>query len=257
MFCAKCGNELKSDASFCHGCGQKVQLKEVVEKPSVSIQNPTPKVVEMKVTSPRNKKIGLYWLIGPWVLLISIIVIYAIASFVVTSLISSGSGIGTTSALKTGADLRITIASIIRTLMGLVGIVSVIGIMIGIPMGIIYLTKKESSGDTSSDERSGRGAESVIPDEIKGWNWGAAGLGWIWGIYHNVWISFLAFIPYFGLIWWIVMGLKGNEWAWRKNQYRNVEEFKVSQNKWKVWGIVFFIISILAVFANLSVVAFK
>jgi hypothetical protein len=44
---------------------------------------------------------------------------------------------------------------------------------------------------------SGRGAQSVVPEEIKRWNWGAFCLHWIWGIGNRVWITFLILIPGF------------------------------------------------------------
>lgn len=43
----------------------------------------------------------------------------------------------------------------------------------------------------------------------------------------------------------IVLGIKGNEWAWRNNKWESVEQFISSQNKWKPWGIIFFILAIL------------
>ncbi|PIQ67350.1 ribonuclease G [Candidatus Uhrbacteria bacterium CG_4_10_14_0_2_um_filter_41_7] len=95
------------------------------------------------------------------------------------------------------------------------------------------------------DERSGKGEASIIPNEIKGWNWGAAGLTWIWGVPHGVWISLLVLIPFVNIIMWIFLGLKGNEWAWKKQQWESVEKFISYQNKWKPWGIAFFILGIL------------
>ena len=56
------------------------------------------------------------------------------------------------------------------------------------------------------------GTSGPVPEEIKGWNWGAFWLTWIWGIAHNVWISLLVFCLW--PIWMIVLGIKGNEWAW-------------------------------------------
>jgi len=92
------------------------------------------------------------------------------------------------------------------------------------------------------DERSGKGKDSIIPKEIIEWNWGAAGLSIIWGIYNNVWISFLTFIVPLGFI---IMGKVGNGWAWRNKKWKSVEEFKKSQAKWQPWGKVFFIIIIV------------
>lgn len=84
-----------------------------------------------------------------------------------------------------------------------------------------------------------------VPEEIKVWNWGAAGLTWIWGLSFGVWISLLTFVPIVNWFWWIVLGIKGNEWAWRKGNYKSVEEFKVKQAKWRPWGIAIFVLGII------------
>jgi len=31
---------------------------------------------------------------------------------------------------------------------------------------------------------------------------------------------------------WIVLGLKGNEWAWRARKWESIEQFKSSQENW-------------------------
>lgn len=192
------------------------------------------------VVSQRNKKIGLFLLIGPFVGLIAVLMIYAIVSFVVGS---------------AGADPESSsiATNLIRIILGFLGIICVIGILVGIPLGIIYLNKKELADGENYDERSGKKEASVVPEEIKGWNWGAAGLTWIWGIYHGVWISLLIFIPFVNLIMWIILGIKGNEWAWKARKWESVERFVYSQKKWKPWGIAIFIIGIL--FGVLSIFA--
>lgn len=182
--------------------------------------------------SQKNKKIGLFLLIGPIVGLIALIIINGIVSFFVGS---------------TGADpesLSITV-NIVRVILAFLGLICVIGILVGIPVGIIYLNKKEIAKDIKYDERSGKKEASIVPEEIKGWNWGAAGLTWIWGLYHGVWISLLIFIPLVNLVMWVILGIKGNEWAWKARPWESKEKFITSQKKWKPWGIAFFIISFL------------
>ena len=97
---------------------------------------------------------------------------------------------------------------------------------------------------------SGQGAASVVPDEIKGWNWGAFFLNWIWSIGNNVWIGLLALI--LGIIMSIILGIKGSEWAWQNRRWESVEQFKTVQHIWAVWGVVIFIASIaIAVVAGI------
>ena len=84
-----------------------------------------------------------------------------------------------------------------------------------------------------------------LPEELKGWNWGAFLLNWIWAIGHNVWIGLLALIPYVGIVMAIVLGIKGNEWAWQNRQFSSVEQYKEVQKAWTKWGIIVLIISVV------------
>ena len=92
-----------------------------------------------------------------------------------------------------------------------------------------------------------------LPAELKGWNWGAFFLSWIWGIGNRVWISLvvlvLGFIPVVGgigaLIMAVVLGLKGNEWAWQNREFESVEQFKKVQKAWAIWGLVVFVLGLI------------
>lgn len=76
-----------------------------------------------------------------------------------------------------------------------------------------------------------------IPDEIKGWNWGAFAFNIFWGIGNKTYLPLLCLIPFFNLIWMFVCGFKGNEWAWKDGKYTSVEEFKLTQKTWNRAGI--------------------
>jgi hypothetical protein len=105
----------------------------------------------------------------------------------------------------------------------------------------VATTKPEQVSQAASNT-SGQGSASALPDELKGWNWGAFFLNWIWGIGNNVWIALITFI--LGWIWAIVLGIKGNEWAWKHKKWDSVEHFKRTQRKWKRWGIGLFIAAV-------------
>ncbi len=115
---------------------------------------------------------------------------------------------------------------------------------------------------------SGQGSQAVVPREVKGWNWGAFLLTWIWGIGNHVWlaliilISFATFILTYvvgimayewgisdnvllallilsifaGLITAIVLGIKGSEWAWQNKRWDSIEHFRITQGRWGLWG---------------------
>lgn len=80
------------------------------------------------------------------------------------------------------------------------------------------------------------GLVNELPAEIRGWNWGAFWLNWIWGIGNQTYIALLCFVPFVNFIMMVVLGLKGNEWAWQNRQWQSVEQFKKTQKVWAMWG---------------------
>ena len=107
---------------------------------------------------------------------------------------------------------------------------------------------------------------ATVPDGIKRWNWGAFLIPWIWAIGNKVWIGLLALVAAAGLMtenvlsWndivlpcegvlavlflltWlvlaIVLGIKGNAWAWQSRKWRSVESFRRAQRIWAYVGLV-------------------
>lgn len=93
-----------------------------------------------------------------------------------------------------------------------------------------------------------------MPEELKGWSWAAFLMNWIWAIKHNVWIGLLALVPYAGFVMAIILGIKGNEWAWEKRRFQDVNQFKAVQKAWTKWGIILLIIG-LALSIVISIIA--
>jgi len=112
-----------------------------------------------------------------------------------------------------------------------------------------HIQEPEESRKATPENTSGQGDSAIVPEAVKGWNWGGFALTWIWGVCNKVWISLLVFIPFplFGLAWAIVLGVKGNEWAWRSKKWDSIEQFKSTQGKWNTAGIVLFVIYIVVV----------
>lgn len=108
---------------------------------------------------------------------------------------------------------------------------------------------------------SGRGSlldNSVqVPDEIHGWNWGAFFLPGVWCLTNHVWIGLIAWadptlILSLGMPWLttgVILGFKGNEWAWKSRRWRSIAEFKAHQRAWAIagWLIVGTILAALLV----------
>ena len=110
--------------------------------------------------------------------------------------------------------------------------------------------------EVTPDNTSGQGETAIVPEEVKGWSWAGFSLTWIWGVFNGVLISLLVLIPFplFSLAWAIVLGVKGNEWAWRNKKWDSVEHFKNTQRPWNIAGIVIFAISMVALIIIIPVV---
>lgn len=84
---------------------------------------------------------------------------------------------------------------------------------------------------------SGLGKASIMPPNIKGWNWGAFLLTWIWGIGNNTLIALLMFVPFVNIVMMFVLGAKGNQWAWQNRKWKSIEHFKSIQRKWTISAV--------------------
>jgi serine/threonine-protein kinase len=45
----------------------------------------------------------------------------------------------------------------------------------------------------------------------------------------------------------IILGVKGNEWAWKSRRWRSVKEFKRHQRLWAIAGFLIFIILLILI----------
>ncbi len=95
-----------------------------------------------------------------------------------------------------------------------------------------------ASASSVEPNNSGQGKNSAAPVEIRGFNWGAFLLSWIWAIGHSTWIGLLGLIPIVGFVMRFVLGFKGNEWAWQNRRYNSLEDFKKAQKNWAMAGLV-------------------
>jgi hypothetical protein len=146
----------------------------------------------------KNKKIGLALLIGPICTLVVILTIYAMVTFVLSSVSTPETALNTVSETGLVQQSRgAAIASIINVVLGLLGMISVLGIIVGAPLGIIFLAKKESSEVAST--LVGPQYQGLTPEQltyISSWSWGAFFGSMVWALGNK-------------LFWYAVPGLAG------------------------------------------------
>jgi hypothetical protein len=213
-------------------------------------QNTEPQNVVMEL-SAKDRRLGWCFLLAPVLGLVLLLTVWAITSFIFSRLGVATSAmdlIDNGAVVLAPSDAGQAAARIINASFGFLGIICVLLIIPGIILGIVFLLRRRPAEGSNYDQRSGQGKASVVPFEVKGWNWGAFGLTFIWGIYHGVWISLLSFVPFVNIFVAIYLGIKGNELAWRKNRWSSVAQFQLSQLYWGRVGIIAFVMSILITF---------
>jgi hypothetical protein len=97
-----------------------------------------------------------------------------------------------------------------------------------------------------------RAEEPDVADELNKWNWGAFLLGPFWGLGNSVARSFLTLIPIYGIYEWILLGQRGNRWAWERRQWESLAAFRKTQRKWAMWGAVVDVVILLVIIGSSS-----
>lgn len=103
------------------------------------------------------------------------------------------------------------------------------------------------AGDVNT---SGQGSAALVPQDIKGWNWGAFLLAPYWPFSNQVWIGLLSWIPLVGVVMALILGAIGNEWAWKSRRWRSVQVFKSHQRAWTTWGLILWGLGLTVLFAT-------
>ena len=116
----------------------------------------------------------------------------------------------------------------------------------------VVLTKRSVNVDREEfkEEYDNDYGKLPIPNQIKGWNWGAFVFNIYWGIGNKTYLPLLCLIPIFNIIWIFVCGFKGNEWAWQSgnfNYQKDIDLFKQIQKTWNLAGIWAFIIQVVVI----------
>ncbi|WP_087021197.1 hypothetical protein [Thaumasiovibrio subtropicus] len=88
-----------------------------------------------------------------------------------------------------------------------------------------------------------------MPEEIKGWNWGAFILCPFWGIRFGVYRALLSLIPGMGFFVMIWLGLRGNKLAWEADYWVSTYQFKQAQRRWSAYSLIYVILTVSLTFA--------
>lgn len=87
------------------------------------------------------------------------------------------------------------------------------------------------------------------PENLNTWNWGAFSFGWIWAISNGIYWPLIEIIPFIGwiasIVIRIILGTNGNQWAWEKKKWENIDQFKKVQHNWSIAALWFFLGSIV------------
>lgn len=123
-------------------------------------------------------------------------------------------------------------------------------------------TSPDNRGTDKPDHPSDNvsGFASNEPSNLHSFNFGAFIFGWIWGICNGVYIALLTLIPAINLIMSIVLGVKGNEWAWEKQKSTvTPQSFVQNQKRWSKAALIIIAISFASIlfYVSLFVLTFS
>jgi|GEM_PF-4324829 len=86
-----------------------------------------------------------------------------------------------------------------------------------------------------------------LPADLRGFNWGAFFLQWIWGIRHKVTWAWWSLIPGVNIVIAFMLGFRGNELAWKNCEWKSEIEFDEVEREWTMWGICLTVVAMLLV----------
>ncbi|MBN2585137.1 hypothetical protein JXA59_00610 [Patescibacteria group bacterium] len=103
-----------------------------------------------------------------------------------------------------------------------------------------------------------------VPLEIRRWSWPAFIFGWLWCFFNNlpIWgiaslLGWLLTWGFAGFIIDIVLGAKGNEYAWKAKPYTSINEFWRSQRGWQIAVWIFVALVVFGTYVIISWIHFS
>lgn len=189
----------------------------------------------------RKKTLGLILIFSPWILMPLVLSAYAISTFLV--MVSAD-----------GESNLVGIGSLIGILLQFFGIVVVLGFIIGTPLGIFFLTRKEP--ERSVLLKAKPRFQSLTDDEIHSvsrWSWGAFFNPTIWAFGNRLWLWGIGtLIPFWHVYVWLRLAIDGRQLVWERSQL-TIGQF---QRRQKIIAWIIGILIVLAIVLSIPAAGF-
>jgi hypothetical protein len=114
------------------------------------------------------------------------------------------------------------------------------------------------------------GNDAAALRQLGRWNWGAFFLTWIWAFAHRLTpLGVVALVPDVlwalrvsgivssglyrlefsaGIVLSVYLAVKGNQLAWRRRSFHDLQHFREVQRVWRNWGLGYFAVNMAIVF---------
>jgi len=162
----------------------------------------------------KKKTIGALLLAVPFPLLILTLSAFAVSTFLMAT-----------------ERLRSDFNQLFAVALPIVGIISILGILIGMPLGLWLVTRRdpEMEAELKHNPRYA-GLSDVQIRYINSFYLAAFFNPLVWALVNKLWVqALLTLIPVFNLYQWIYLAVKGGRLAWEENEDWTYEAFKKRQ----------------------------
>jgi len=171
-----------------------------------------------------TKKTGWRLIYRPLLLILIVFILYILSGF-----------------LSANTDTETNLITIFNYILSVVGMLSGMAFVIGLPIGIYFIKRKINTDELKSQQDY----KHLTTDEIyyiADWSWSAFFISPIWALGNKLYLYILGlFIPIFNIYIWLKLSAHGRKIAWEKNQWRDFQLFKKRQ-KIIMWTSVVLVI---------------
>ncbi len=199
----------------------------------------------------KHKTLGIFLVLSLPITL----VLFAITSVVFNSAaqystIDMPQATSTTVSLLGERTLAETVASVVKLVLGFLGILSLIVLT---PLGIYFLVKKEDSLE-QIDPAMAHKYQNLTPEQLKyirGGSLSAFFGGLIWPLGSKLWLyALLSLVPLVNIYVWLKLTFHGRRMSWEKGEWQSFDQFKQRQKLLVYIILAVFVLYILFLFLS-------